>query len=89
MNAKVNVLAAILEVEGPDTIRVKKGRDAGKELSMLKLIIADEDGAVCRIVAWSSVAEQWGGCLATEDGVKRGDVVLFQSGPPPFSHGMP
>ncbi|KAF9066686.1 hypothetical protein BDP27DRAFT_1449570 [Rhodocollybia butyracea] len=43
-NNKVNVLLAVLEVEGPDTIRTKKGPDAGKEISILKMILGDEDG---------------------------------------------
>lgn len=76
---KLNVLAAVLEVEGPDNIRVKKGFDAGKDVSLLKLIIADEDGAVCKLTAWREVAESWGGSLTTDDAVKRGDIALFES----------
>ncbi|KAG2135183.1 uncharacterized protein EDB93DRAFT_1242573 [Suillus bovinus] len=49
---KVNILLATLEVEGPDTVRVKKGPDAGKEVSVLKMILGDEDGSVCKLTAW-------------------------------------
>lgn len=78
---KVSLLAAVLEVEGPDTIRVKKGVDAGNEVSILKLIIGDEDGAICKLTAWRDVAEAWGGSDPdpTTPGVKRGDVVFLQS----------
>ena len=78
---KVNLLAAVMEVEGPDTIYIKKGADAGKEVSILKTIIGDEDGGVCRLTAWREVAEQWGGSYANTPApsLKRGDVVYLQS----------
>lgn len=76
---KFNILAAVLEMEGPDSIRIKKGPDAGKEVSVLKLIVSDEEGVVCRLTAWRDVADRWGGAYLTDDGVKRGDIVLFQS----------
>lgn len=69
---KATLLLAVLEVEGPDTIRIKKGADAGKEVSILKTILGDEDGNVCKLTAWRDVADSWGG-------VKRGDVVLIES----------
>lgn len=73
-------LAAVLEAEGPDTIRVKRGVDAGKEVSLLKLIIGDDDGAVCKLTAWREVAESWGGADPdVPTSIKRGDVVLFES----------
>jgi len=78
-SAKVNVLLAVLEVEGPDTIRTKKGPDAGKEISILKMILGDEDGNVCKLVAWREIAEAWGGTDKNSIGVKRGDIVLIQS----------
>ncbi|KAH7909223.1 hypothetical protein BJ138DRAFT_1102866 [Hygrophoropsis aurantiaca] len=43
---KISVLLATLEVEGPDTIKIKKGLDAGKEVSILKMILGDEEGSV-------------------------------------------
>ncbi|KAI0338287.1 hypothetical protein BDW22DRAFT_1363173 [Trametopsis cervina] len=76
---KVNVLAAVLETEGPDTIRIKRGPDAGKEVSLLKMIIGDEDGEVCRLTAWREVAEHWGGTSLTGTAIKRGDIVYLQN----------
>ncbi|KIJ93123.1 hypothetical protein K443DRAFT_112538 [Laccaria amethystina LaAM-08-1] len=67
------VVVAILEVEGPDSIRIKKGPDAGKEISILKVILGDEAGTVCKLTAWREVAETWGGDM------KRGDVVFIES----------
>ena len=80
-NTKLNVLVAILETEGPDNIRVKKGVEAGKEVSILKFIVADEDGAICKLVAWRDTAERWGGSYTAVDPIKRGDIVHFQSTP--------
>ncbi|KIK11151.1 hypothetical protein PISMIDRAFT_123204, partial [Pisolithus microcarpus 441] len=78
---KVNVLAAILEVEGPDTIKVKTGPRAGQEASILKLILGDEEGCVCRLTAWRDTAEVWGGYGMDSDSppaITRGDVVYFE-----------
>ncbi|TCD61378.1 hypothetical protein EIP91_008532 [Steccherinum ochraceum] len=88
---KVSVLAAVLEVDGPDTIRIKKGVDAGKEVSLLKLILGDEDGAVCKLTAWREVAEAWGGSYATlsAPAVKRGDIVLLENVLPSPDHTNP
>ncbi|KAG1849271.1 hypothetical protein DFJ58DRAFT_452927 [Suillus subalutaceus] len=71
---KVNILLATLEVEGPDTVRVKKGLDAGKEVSVLKMILGDEDGSVCKLTAWRDVADAWGAL-----GVKRGDIIYLEN----------
>lgn len=78
---KVSLLVAVLEIEGPDTIHIKKGVDAGKAISILKVIVGDEDGAVCRLTAWREVAEQWGGSYTDtlEPSLKRGDIVYLQS----------
>ncbi|KAL4064191.1 hypothetical protein V8B97DRAFT_1876103 [Scleroderma yunnanense] len=79
---KANVLVAILEVEGPDMIKVKKGIDAGKEVSILKMILGDEEGCVCRLTAWRDTAEVWGGYGSDPDpplAMKRGDVVYFEN----------
>lgn len=78
-NNKVNVLLAVLEVEGPDTIRTKKGPDAGKEISLLKMILGDEGGSVCKLTAWRETADIWGGSGPKDIPVKRGDVVLIYS----------
>lgn len=85
---KANILVTILEVEGPDTIKVKKGLDAGKEVSILKMILGDEEGCVCRLTAWRDTAEVWGGYGLGPDALpamKRGDVVYFES----ESHAFP
>ncbi|OCH91681.1 hypothetical protein OBBRIDRAFT_513020 [Obba rivulosa] len=78
---KVNLLVAVLEVDGPDTIRVKKGPDAGNEVSVLKMILGDEDGAVCKLTVWREVAELWGGAYldASCPAIKRGDIVLMEN----------
>ncbi|PPQ66050.1 hypothetical protein CVT24_000232 [Panaeolus cyanescens] len=75
---KINVLLAVLEVDGPDTIRIKKGVDAGREVSILKLILGDDAGQVCKLTAWREVAELWGGAL-TAIGTKRGDIVHIEN----------
>jgi len=76
---KITILAAVLEVEGPDTICIKKGADAGKEVSILKVILGDEEGVVCKLTAWRETAETWGGAEVSAPGIKRGDVVLFEN----------
>ena len=78
VTTKVSLLLAILEVEGPDTIRIKKGPDAGKEVSILKLIMGDADNQICKLTAWREVAEAWGGCDDLP-AVKRGDIVWVES----------
>ncbi|KAF8637701.1 hypothetical protein AX16_010776 [Volvariella volvacea WC 439] len=82
---KVNVVMAVLEVEGPDSIRIKKGPDAGREVAILKMILGDEDGNVGKLTAWREVAESWGGSLINQPSAKRGDVIHFQ-GKRPSSH---
>lgn len=77
---KINVLLAVLEVEGPDTLRLKKGADTGQEVSILKLILGDEEGNVVRLTAWRETAEHWGGS-GTGIATKRGDVVHIESKP--------
>jgi hypothetical protein len=61
-------------VEGPDAVRIKKGLDAGKEVSVLKMILGDEEGSVCKLTAWRDVADAWGAL-----GVKRGDIIYLES----------
>ncbi|KAJ7983003.1 hypothetical protein DFH06DRAFT_714026 [Mycena polygramma] len=73
---QVTLLLAVLEVDGPDTFRFKKGKDAGKESFVLKMILGDEDGNVCKLTAWREVAQDWGGC-GDEIGAKRGDILLL------------
>ncbi|KAI6124739.1 hypothetical protein EDD16DRAFT_1475007 [Pisolithus croceorrhizus] len=79
---KVNVLVAVLEVEGTDTVKVKTGPRAGQEVSILKLILGDEEGCVCRLTAWRDTAEVWGGYGMDSDSppaLTRGDVVYFEN----------
>lgn len=76
---KVNVLLAVLEVEGPNTIRIKKGADAGKEISLLALILGDDEGSVCKLTAWREIADAWGGSSVGATGVKRGDILYIES----------
>ncbi|KAF9011419.1 hypothetical protein BDQ17DRAFT_1420786 [Cyathus striatus] len=71
-----NLLLAVLEVEDPGGIGIKKGPDAGKEVFILKPIVGDE-GAVGKMIIWREVAELWGG-IGDVVGVKCGDVVLFE-----------
>lgn len=78
---KYTILAAVLDIDGPDAIKIKRGADAGKEVALLKLILGDEDGAVCKLTAWRETAETWGGIdpSKTTSALKKGDVVLLES----------
>ena len=78
---KVNVLMAVLEVEGPDAVTIRKGQYAGNQVPILKVILGDEDGNVLKLTAWRDVAEVWGIGTDTQPPIRRGDVVLFQSAP--------
>ncbi|TFK46587.1 hypothetical protein OE88DRAFT_1714873 [Heliocybe sulcata] len=71
---KISTVVAVLEVDGPDTIMIRKGPEAGKEVWILKMIVGDEEGAVAKLTAWREVAETWGGAP-----LKRGDVVLLEN----------
>jgi hypothetical protein len=73
---KLTVLVAVLEIDGPDIVKIKRGVDEGKELAVLKLILGDDDKIVARCTAWRDVAETWA------DGLKRGDVVCLSSALP-------
>lgn len=78
---RVDLLVAVFEIEGPDTIRIKRGVDAGKEVSVLKVIVSEPSGTVCRLTAWREVADRWGGNYSDsgEASLKRGDIVHLQS----------
>jgi hypothetical protein len=69
---KVCLLVAILEMEGPNVVRVKKGQDAGKEVAVLKLVVGDEQGKIVKITVWRERAEGWG------EVVRKGDVVYMR-----------
>ncbi|KAF9447845.1 hypothetical protein P691DRAFT_760419 [Macrolepiota fuliginosa MF-IS2] len=75
---RISILVAILEVEGPDTVKIKQGREAGKQVAVLKMILGDEGGTICKLTAWREVAERWGG-QHTAVAVKRGDIVLIEN----------
>jgi hypothetical protein len=75
---KVSVLLCVLEVDGLDTVSIRKGVHTGQTISILKLILGDDDGYVCKLTAWGDVAETWGGSIQAL-GIKRGDVVCFES----------
>ena len=72
------MLLAVLEVDGPNAIRIKKGPEAGKEVSLLSLVLGDEEGMVCKLTAWREIADAWGGG-GEEPGVKRGDILYIES----------
>ena len=76
---KVNVLMAVLEVEGPDVVTIRKGQYAGNQTSILKMILGDGDGNILKLTAWRDVAETWGIGTDTQPSIRRGDIVLFQS----------
>ena len=70
---KVCLLVAILDMEGPNVVRIKKGTDAGKATAVLGLVVGDEEGKVAKITVWRERAEEWGGM------VRKGDVVYMNS----------
>ena len=76
---KVNVLMAVLEVEGPDAVTIRKGQYAGNQVSILKMILGDGDGNILKLTAWRDVAETWGIGTDAQLPIRRGDIVLFQS----------
>lgn len=69
---------AVLEVEGPDTITIKNGADAGKQVSLLKMILGDEEGTISKLTAWRQVADLWGG-NSDSPAVKKGDILFIES----------
>ncbi|RPD58692.1 hypothetical protein L227DRAFT_587082 [Lentinus tigrinus ALCF2SS1-6] len=80
---KVHLLVAVLEIEGPEFIRLKKGPDAGKDVSLLRLVLGDESGGICKLSAWREVAEDWAGLNpnthAPARAVKKGDIVFLEN----------
>ena len=86
---KVNLLVAVLEVEGPETVTIKRGPNAGNEVTVLKFIVGDESGAVSKLTAWRETAERWSGLLSQDmddstaelanEAVTKGDVVYITS----------
>ena len=70
---KVCLLVAILDMEGPNVVRIKKGKEAGKETAVLGLVVGDEEGKIANITVWRERAEEWGGM------VRKGDIVYMKS----------
>ncbi|PFH49043.1 hypothetical protein AMATHDRAFT_76413 [Amanita thiersii Skay4041] len=75
---RVSMLLAVLEVDGPDVVKIKTGPDAGREVGVLKMILGEE-GGVGKLTAWREIAERWGGVSGEGAAVKRGDVVLIEN----------
>ncbi|KAG8805418.1 hypothetical protein FRC17_005527 [Serendipita sp. 399] len=70
---KISVLVGILDLDGPNYVRLKQGVDVGKEVALLKLVLMDGNGVVVKLTVWRDLADTWG------DQLKKGDVVLFQN----------
>ena len=70
---KVCLLVAILDMEGPNVVRIKKGKEAGKETAVLGLVVGDEEGKIANITVWRERAEEWGGMM------RKGDIVYMRS----------
>ena len=87
---KACLLLAVLEVDGPDEVTLRRGPDAGRVVSVLRLIVGDEASTIRKLTAWREIAESWGGTAQdTSTVVRRGDVVYFESAPPclvPLTH---
>ena len=76
---KTCLLLAVLEVEGPDEVTVRRGPDVGRVVSVLRLIVGDEASTIRKLTAWREVAEAWGGATQDAVGIRCGDVVYFES----------
>ena len=76
---KTCLLLAVLEVDGPDEVTVRRGPDAGHVVSVLRLIVGDEASTIRKLTAWREVAEAWGGATQDAVGIRCGDVVYFES----------
>lgn len=76
---KVNVLLVVIELDGPDTITIKTGRDQGKQVSVLKILASDDRDNICTVTAWREVAEAWSGAESDVIATKRGDVVFLEN----------
>jgi hypothetical protein len=76
---KTCLLLAVLEVDGPDEVTVRRGPEAGRVVSVLRLIVGDEASTIRKLTAWREVAEAWGGATQDAVGLRCGDVVYFES----------
>ena len=78
-SCKINCVAAVLELEGPDMITIKKGPDAGKEVAILKMVLGDDAGGIAKLTAWRETAQLWGRDGIGAGRLKRGDIISFES----------
>ncbi|KAI9449889.1 hypothetical protein F5148DRAFT_987334 [Russula earlei] len=76
---KTCLLLAVLEVDGPDEVTVRRGPDTGHSISVLRLIVSDEASTIRKLTAWREIAETWGGAMQEAVGIRRGDVVYFEN----------
>lgn len=53
----MNTLMAALEVEIPNVVAIRKGRYAGNQTSILKIILGDGDGNILKLTAWGIGAD--------------------------------
>lgn len=83
---KTCLLLAVLEVDGPDEVTLRRGPDAGRVVSVLRLIVGDEASTIRKLTAWREVAEVWGGATQDAVGIRCGDVVYFESTVVRFIH---
>jgi hypothetical protein len=76
----ISFLAAVLEVDGPASVLLKRGPEAGKDVAVLNLIVAEDQSSIMKLTAWREVAEDMSGFdEANKPKVKQGDIVFFQS----------
>lgn len=75
---KVNLLVSILEVDGPVYV-TSKNKNNPEEMALLKLIIGDDGGQICKLIVWRETAEIWSGLSSNNSTLRRGDVVYFES----------
>ena len=77
---RVNLLIAVLDVEGPSSVTTKKGEEVG----IMKLIVGDETGEITKIAVWRETAFIWGGetVVSNDDALRKGDVVYLEGRQP-------
>ncbi|TEB32432.1 hypothetical protein FA13DRAFT_1731632 [Coprinellus micaceus] len=74
----IHALASLAQVSKMPSKGRKNGKDAGKRVGVLRLVLADQEGCVGKLTAWREVAEEWGG-IGQGMGCKRGDVVHLEN----------
>lgn len=80
---KFSILVAILEIDGPSSVTIRKGAGRGSEVSVLKLVVSDDSASIFKLTAWRDVADNWGGNPNTSASQytrpRRGDTVYIES----------